>query len=571
VRERAPTLFSSILRGYLWVMLILAVIAPLILLSTFRKAYRERAVDDLARSAEALVPVVSYHLLWGDMPAMESVLTETAARMDARVTVIAADGTVCADSEKDPGEMENHRTRPEIIAAFNGVTGTSSRYSATLDREMIYVAVPVKMNDSIPAVVRTSVFFESHTAAVNRVMKRMVPVVLAALAAALVSAWLISRRIAVPLGDLAGVADRVASGELAARAAPGHTQEHNRLAAATNKTLERTERLIRDLSISDSRNLAILQSMSEGVVVVSSRGSILLMNQSFREIFKMSGRTEELPPEVRSLLGSEHGGEPRGRFDYQGKVIAWTCAPVEDSRDRVFSFRDVTKEFNLSEIKRNFAINVSHELRTPLTAIKGYAETLREDVSGENSRYIDVIMRNTERLIALVRDIQILSEVESGENSLSLEPVPVEDMMGTVLPLFESRAEEKGLALSFVNERPDLAVMADRYRVEQILVNLIDNALKYTDQGGVEVRVSSRGDSAVFAVSDTGRGIPAELQERVFERFFVVDRSRSRKLGGTGLGLAICKHIVEAHRGTISVTSTPGGGSIFLFTIPIAT
>jgi len=244
---------------------------------------------------------------------------------------------------------------------------------------------------------------------------------------------------------------------------------------------------------------------------------------------------------------------------------------VEDSRDRVFSFRDVTKEFNLSEIKRNFAINVSHELRTPLTAIKGYAETLREDVSGENSRYIDVIMRNTERLIALVRDIQILSEVESGENSLSLEPVPVEDMMGTVLPLFESRAEEKGLALSFVNERPDLAVMADRYRVEQILVNLIDNALKYTDQGSVEVRVSSQGESAVFAVSDTGRGIPAELQERVFERFFVVDRSRSRKLGGTGLGLAICKHIVEAHGGTISVTSTPGGGSIFLFTIPIAT
>ncbi len=244
---------------------------------------------------------------------------------------------------------------------------------------------------------------------------------------------------------------------------------------------------------------------------------------------------------------------------------------MEDSRDRVFSFRDVTKEFNLSEIKRNFAINVSHELRTPLTAIKGYAETLREDVSGENSRYIDVIMRNTERLIALVKDIQILSEVESGENSLSLEPVPVEDIMGTVLPLFESRAGERGLSLSFVNEKPGLEVMADRYRVEQILVNLIDNALKYTDQGSVEVRVSSRGDSAVFAVSDTGRGIPAELQERVFERFFVVDRSRSRKLGGTGLGLAICKHIVEAHGGTISVTSTPGGGSIFLFTIPIAT
>ncbi len=169
-----------------------------------------------------------------------------------------------------------------------------------------------------------------------------------------------------------------------------------------------------------------------------------------------------------------------------------------------------------------------------------------------------MILRNTDRLIALVKDIQILSEVEREGSFLKLEVTRVDDLMKTVLPLFQASASSAGLTLSCDLDKPDLKVRADGYRVEQILVNLIDNAIKYNRRGGIEVRVSSRGALAVFAVSDTGRGIPEDKQQRIFERFFVVDRSRSRKMGGTGLGLAIAKHIVEAHGGSISVTSTPG-------------
>jgi two-component system, OmpR family, phosphate regulon sensor histidine kinase PhoR len=179
-------------------------------------------------------------------------------------------------------------------------------------------------------------------------------------------------------------------------------------------------------------------------------------------------------------------------------------------------------------------------------------------------------MRNTERLIALVKDIQILSEVESGEGVLTLETVSVREIMETVMPLFEDASQKRNLSVTYVEDKPGLMLRADRYRVEQVPVNLIDNGLKYTDEGGVEIRVSSRGGKAVFAVSDSGRGIPVDLQERIFERFFVVDRSRSRKMGGTGLGLSISKHIVEAHGGTLSVSSTAGQGSIFLFTLPLA-
>ncbi len=570
MKGRMPSLFLSVVRGYLWVILLLAVIAPVIFLSSLRTAFRDRATQDLIRSARALVPTVDMYLRSNDIHGMDSVLSSTSSALGARITVIGRDGTVYSDSEKDSREMENHRTRVEVISAFNGIPGSSSRNSATLDREMIYAAVPVFHGDSIPAVVRTSLFFESHSAMVSPVLARMLFIIAAAFIVAVVSAWLISRRISRPIADLAAVADRVTGGDLGARAAPGFTREQNALAKTLNQTLSKTEDLIGDLSSSNNRNRAILHSMSEGVVVVSPDDRILLVNRAFGSIFRLSRADCPIPGEVRQVFRRGHRGKSGGRLEYQGRVIAWTAAGVEGSGDSVFSFRDITREFNLSEIKRNFAVNVSHELRTPLTAIKGYAETLKEDSEGDAAGYLDVILRNTDRLIALVKDIQILSEVERDGSFLKLESTKVDDLLKTVLPLFQNRASSSGLDLSCVMDKPDLAVMADRYRVEQVLVNLIDNALKYTEEGRVEVRVSSRGSWAVIAVSDTGRGIPEDKQERIFERFYVVDRSRSRKMGGTGLGLAIAKHIVEAHGGSISVTSTPGQGSIFLFTLPLA-
>lgn len=563
-----PSLFGSIARGYLWIILILAVLAPVVVLSSFRSSLRQNAVNDLTRSAWALTPAVGMLLEDSDFTALDSILVATASEMGARITVVSRSGIVLADTEKDPGEMENHRTRNEVIAAFNGVPGVSSRRSATLGREMLYTAVPLYSGDSITAVVRTSLFFETLSTDMTSVISKMMVIILVAAAIAVLSGWIISGKISRPIGDLAEVADRVSRGQLEARAAPGYTSEQNRLAVSINETLARNEKLIGELSESNGRNRAILQSMYEGVAVVSAEGGLMMMNDSFMGLFKIEDPGGEPPPEVKDILHPGPMPDSRGRMEYQGKVISWTSAEVENSGDRVFSFRDITREVKLAEIKRDFAVNVSHELRTPLTAIKGYAETLKEDAGGDSDRYIDVILRNTDRLIALVKDIQILSEVETGGCALSIEPVPIDLLRETVMPLFEPRAREKGLTLGFIQDKPGLTALADRYRVEQILVNLIDNALKYTDSGGVEVRVSSRGSNIVFAVSDTGRGIPGEHQERIFERFFVVDRSRSRTMGGTGLGLSISKHIVEAHGGTISVSSTPGQGSIFLFTLP---
>jgi two-component system phosphate regulon sensor histidine kinase PhoR len=567
--RRTPSLFRSILTGYAWITVLLAAGVSILVYTSFRSAFRERALEDLTRSAYALVPAVRISISDSTGSLLNSLATEAASSMGTRVTVIAQNGSVLADSEKDPESMENHRTRVEVVAAFNGVPGRSVRFSRTLGRDMLYTAVPVVCGDTVTAVVRTSLFFDSYSAALGSIVNRILLIVLVVMAAAVFSGWLISRRIARPMSDLADVADRVRRGELGARAAPGHTREHNSLAFSLNETLARNQQLISDLTLSNNRSSAILKSMIEGVAVISSDRSVLLLNDSFRELFNRQDTETVLSPEVADLFSDEQPASA-GTIEYSGRIIAYSRAEVESSGDSVFSFRDVTGEMRLSAMKKSFVANVSHELRTPLTAIKGYAETLKDDAEGDAGGYLEIILRNTDRLIALVKDIQTLSEVENGSGSLKIEKVFVAEILETVVPLFRQRAENRHIALKVASATEMLAVNADRYRIEQVFVNLIDNALKYTQSGSVEIRICSQNDLAVFTVSDTGCGIPSEAIPRLFERFFVVNRSRSRKLGGTGLGLAITKHIIEAHGGTVSVSSIPGEGSVFRFTLPLA-
>jgi len=260
----------------------------------------------------------------------------------------------------------------------------------------------------------------------------------------------------------------------------------------------------------------------------------------------------------------------KGRLETAGRVIAFESASIEGASGRVFSFRDITGEERMENIKREFTINVAHELRTPLTAIKGYTETLLESPSDDAVPLLRVIARNADRMISLVRDIQTLSELEDSAASEPPTRVLVRETLETVLPLFRPAAEGKGLELEVCLDDQELAVSVDRYRLEQVLVNLLENAVRYTDSGRIQVRAERYANLVAIAVSDTGPGIAPEHLPRLFERFYVVDRSRSRRVGGTGLGLAIVKHIVEGMGGSVRVDSTPGAGTIFTVMVPVA-
>jgi two-component system phosphate regulon sensor histidine kinase PhoR len=570
------TIFSKTFRGFLAVVLILSVLAPILIFGTVDSTFRTAAVSDLERTAHVLSWGLS-PMLRDSVACLDSIITDLGRRIGVRVTIIDRDGIVTADSEEDAGIMENHRTRPEVIAAFNGRICTISRYSETLDREMLYTAVPVFMGDSIPVVVRTSLFVSELSSTMRRIALDMCITGLVLLLSGLTVAWLFSRSLSEPIRSMAGVTRRVKEGDFAARVAPSSIRELSVLSADVNAMIARTSELVETLSAENAGREAILRSIHEGLAVVDGNGKLISANQSF-SVMACGGDPlrPELPAEhVASrefrdfIAGTLRGEVTSGRVECGGKVFSASYAPVQGSDRSVFTFSDITELDALVRIKRDFAANVSHELRTPLTSIKGYAETLLEDAAGAEKGYAETILRNTDRLIRLVDDVRILSEFEHPDRMLELRPVDIVQVVAEMAAPYRRQAESKGL--DFVVELDEgLPVLhADRFGVEQVLANLLENAIRYTSSGSVTLRVGVRARLLTMVISDTGAGIDTEHLGRIFERFYVVDRARSRERGGTGLGLSIVKHIMTLHGGWVRVTSTPGAGSMFTVAFPL--
>lgn len=562
-----PTVFVRIFRGYLVVVFAMALLLSILILGEFNTSARRTSLSELTRAGRALEPSVTPLVADSVFSRLRSHVKSAGTAMGARILVVNRSGGVIADSDPDLPVPENVRTRPDVIAAFNGREGTFENPGGSGDPYTLSASVPIFFVDSVIAVMRVSIETDRWHGAMNSLARKMLVMILALLMLALGAGWFIARGIASPLRELAELTERVREGDLNVRASPGTTREHMQLASALNDTLSKTGKLVEELRASDHRNLAVLSSMVEGIAVTDGRGGIIMTNDAFGALFHTTPEGRKLPPAVTEVLCST---EEKGRLETSGRVIAFGSAPIEGAPGRVFSFRDITGEERLEVMKREFTINVAHELRTPLTAIKGYTETLLENPSDDATPLLGVIARNADRMISLVKDIQTLSELEGSSAFIPPATVLVRDALDTVLPLFRTAAGSKGIELEVCQEDPALAVSADRYRLEQVLVNLLENAVRYTDSGRIQVRAGRYAGLVAIAVSDTGPGISPEHLPRLFERFYVVDRSRSRRVGGTGLGLAIVKHIVEGMGGSVRVDSTPGAGTIFTVMLPAA-
>lgn len=570
------TIFGRSFFGFLAVILILAVLAPLLIYNTMRSRLNDLAVTNLTRTAESLRFTLS-PMLHEEPAKLDSILDGLGERLDIRITLISGDGSVLADSEEDPEAMENHRTRPEVICAFNGITGISSRESATLGREMIYVAVPLQVEDTIPAVIRTSLFFSEQKAMLEDVFVDIAIVMGVVLLAGLLLAWFISVSLSRPIRNISGATRRVGRGDYSVRIPPCSIRELGRLSSDINSMISRTHGLIEELSNKNESLNAVIRSISGGLVVLDSQGTVVTANRNFREMAGAAGREEGTSytgfmtdPEFSDFIGRVlREGVRSGEVDSKGRTYSARAAEVAGTGRLVVTFRDVTELVETARMKREFAANASHELRTPLTAIKGYTETLLEDMSGDGAKYMKVILRNTDRLIRIVDDMRTLSELEHPMTSLDMSDVNIVEVASDTIDLFRKSAEEKGLELSLRSEPGIPPIRADRFRIEQIMVNLLENAVRYTRSGSVTVMTGSRGGYVTVVVSDTGEGIEEKHLPRLFERFYVVDRARSRSRGGTGLGLAIVKHIVTLHGGWVRVSSSPGSGTMFTFGLPL--
>jgi two-component system, OmpR family, phosphate regulon sensor histidine kinase PhoR len=510
------------------------------------------------------------------------------ATSGARVTVIAADGTVLADSQSDPRTMENHAGRPEVAQAMAEGSGRSIRHSATVNRELLYYAVRQPSAAGRSIVLRFAEPEETVGEVLGPFRKSLGLASLAILLVASGLILLVSMNFSERIEKLTAFSQRVAGGDFRPQASDGTGDALDRLSHSLNQTAARLDRTIHTLTEERNLSSAILGSMVEGVLVVNGAERVVFANQSFAEILGLkvppqpgSGLVEvvrqtELIEAARRVLA----GEPRVEAEIvtgtlRQHFFAATVASVRaaETNGAVIVLHDITDLRKLERVRRDFVANVSHEFRTPLTAIQGFAETLLAGAMNDpqnRERFLGIIVEHSRRLARLTEDLLMLSKMDADRLELETRRIPVGPFVESCIETSTPRAKDKDLNLlvNLAERVPDIA--GDRRRLTEVLQNLLDNAIQYTPAGGqIMVSAGPKNGEVIFTVSDTGIGIPQADQPRIFERFYRVDVARSREVGGTGLGLSIAKHLIENHGGKIWVESEVGRGSQFHFSVPI--
>lgn len=582
-------MFWQLYPSYLLITLAVVVAVTWYASSSLRNFYLSQVAADLeARARLAKTQIVPY--LTGPPELVDRLSKQLGRESTTRVTVILPTGLVIGDSEEDPHVMENHANRPEIAEAFLGEVGMSTRYSRTLGRMLMYVAIPVLADGKVTAVVRASIPVTAVDAVLAEITKKIVIVaaIIAALAALVGLA--VSRKLSRPLEELRFAAQRFAGGELDRRVSVSGSEETASLGTAMNLMAVQLDDRIR--TVTSQRNLqeAILSSMSEGVIAVDTDQRIIDLNSAAADMIGVQGmeargktiqevmRSSELRRLVSDALSGSGSVEGDIVFHHdREKYVQGHGTVLRDASGNdigvLIVLNDITRLKRLENVRRDFVANVSHELKTPITSIKGFVETL-QDSSFENldevRRFLDIISSHTDRLDSIIEDLLSLSRLEQTSDNADLqrELVPLRDILNAGARACELQSSSRGIRI-VVDCNDDIECSVNRALIEQAVVNLIDNAIKYS-KDDTEVKVSGEESDAevTITVRDRGMGIAKEHLPRIFERFYRVDRGRSRKLGSTGLGLAITKHIALVHGGRVSVDSTPGQGSTFSIYLP---
>jgi len=563
---------SSIFLKLLGAFLAVILVATVILDFTIRAAWTHSLRREIERALVEKTRLVASRVETERTRPLQKLAQEEAAAAHARVTVIDSTGKVLADSEAAPERMENHAARPEFAAALHGGLGTHVRLSRTVGIEFLYVALPTSAG-----AVRLAYPLSAVEQANAEVRRTLIGASAVALLAALLIAGLAAHLVARRLRRIVQFAERVAAGELSARIHEGYFDEIAQVAAVLNKTAQRLEDSFAQVERSRQQLETLLESLQDGVLAVDAGRRVQWANRAIERLgqqVRVGAPAVELIRDPDFLRLLEETLEKRkvsagsAASVVPGRAFDVTVAPLL-AGGAVAVLHDVTERERLEKTRRDFVENVSHELRTPLSSIQGYAETLLDAPAGDSNtrEFLEIIRKNSVRLSRLSEDLLTLARVESGEERFRLESIAARELLEEALRDFRDAARARGLELA-IERSVDVAVRADPDAVHRVFSNLIDNALKYG--GGERVLLGAcevRG-GVEFYVRDFGSGIASEHLSRLFERFYRVDRARSRESGGTGLGLAIVKHIVLAQGGSVRAESELNRGSTFFFTLP---
>ncbi|MFP4020245.1 MAG: two-component system histidine kinase PnpS [Halanaerobium sp.] len=505
---------------------------------------------------------------------------------ETRITIIAADGLVLADSHHEVEKMDNHRNRPEIVQAIrSGISGNEIRYSDTIGEEMLYYAVPIKNESELIGILRTARPLKFIRSVLIEDIKSYLFFFVILAVITILLGWRLTYTIVKPLETVTETAEKISEGDLSQRIpVRKYNSEIEKLARMFNFMAEELEDKITEISREKNRIEAILESMVDGVIAVDQDGKVSLINPAARRIFNIEAEQIKGKELISSLFSHRIDMYLQRAFDKkesvsreikyknpEQKIIQATFIPLLDEDENVnggvIVLTDITELRKLETVRNDFVANVSHELRTPLTSMVGYLDTLLEsDIKDQETRdrFLKIIKEETDRLSVLIKDLLNLSRIES--QSLDLKAEDFKEILIKVINLLQKNAEDKNIDLKLEIDDDLPLVYMVREQIKQVLINLIDNAVKYTPAGGkIEIKVEKEADKVYFSVKDNGMGIPKADQERIFERFYRVDKARSRALGGTGIGLSIVRNIIKQHGSEIQVKSREGAGSEFYF------
>jgi len=541
--------------------------------------------------ADLLAIAVAPAIQRADYEEIRSTVSNVAQDSSMRITVVDGSGIVLADSHENPIAMNNHLRRPEIQLAYTNGLGSSERYSFTLGENYRYLAVPIYARQQLAGfarVAKSSDDLRSEISLEIKVLLRNSAVV--AFAILLLAFYLASRQ-ASKVAELTAVAEEISKGNFERRIPEGNNLGLKKMAEAINQMARSSAQGVTEVIADRNRLTTIFTCMVEGVIDVDMDQKVLHINEAATRLLSVSEkecighpiwqgiRSQEILNALDEAIRNRSVIKTQMRLNRESDplIIDIYAASLSDDQGlpigAVLVLHDITEIKKLERVRTDFVANASHELKTPITAIRGLTETILDDEEVDKETVIHFTNRvhaQSLRLSQLVGDLLTISRLENSPNEKDFDKINFIDLVRQSVKAAQTSAEEKGHTL--VTELPDteLSLYADRQNMSQLIDNLIDNAIKYTEEPGtITVRLKKEGSWALLEVQDTGLGVSPQYQQRVFERFYRVDKARSQSLGGTGLGLSIVKNIAEKHGGSVSVESQLGSGSTFTFRLPL--
>ncbi|MFS0645721.1 two-component system histidine kinase PnpS [Siminovitchia sp. 179-K 8D1 HS] len=581
-------LWLKITFSFLVIMSVSLLVSGFFIADKVKETYMDLKKDQLYQMAQLALKAIDIRV--DGEAGLQNKVADLSKTITSRITVIDRDGHVLADSEDDPAVMENHADRPEVGQVIKGGkdSGLAIRYSETLGYSMMYVTVPISEKGEVTGVVRTALSLEKVEEAIKHLRATLTIVLFTALLLTAIVGMSLAKGIAMPIGEMISVSERLKDKDYSARVRLQSKGELGQLANAINVLAASLKSQMEQIQENEQQLTGVLSNMKSGVLLVDKDGKILLANRAMGAILGIEPRLlkGKLHVEAGKSAGLSRlidqclreGKEIRDEIQFyfpDERILDVHLAPYVGKKGElkgiVAVLHDITDIRRLEKMRSEFVANVSHELKTPITSVKGFAETLLDGAMEDEEllyKFLNIIHKESERLHRLINDILHLSKIEQHIVTLKIEKVNVTEVVYNVAETIRKQVKKKGLELEMPDHK-NVWVEGEKDRIQQIILNLVSNSVVYTPEGGkIAVSVTDREDEVDIRVQDNGIGISKEDLPRIFERFYRVDKARSRDSGGTGLGLAIVKHLVESHHGSIKVESEEGKGTIFTVTLP---